>query len=242
MTDTRNSLTVTAVRRSLHGWPNPRMYGMLTADISGCVAFSLPVQRRNSQGLGIPAFFRSPLSPARCAAARWSGASPGGGTVLGYHHVSGTVLTAAQPVTRSLNPKGAVRNTQGERARAMPGQQQLIEGRPRRPMFHTGRRLMRQTVPTNSEGPFATLRSDNSARRFGPPASDSARRERRRFGLPLTPESGGPSRHPAALMAPTVNRARRRQELRHAQQDVDRCHPPGRDPGRRGPRQSRRRV
>src|SRR3954468_19513120 len=111
MTDTRNSLTVTAVRRSLHGWPNPRMYGMLTADISGCVAFSLPVQRRNSQGLGIPAFFRSPLSPARCAAARWSGASPGGGTVLGYQHVSGTVLTAAQPVTRSLNPKGAVCNT-----------------------------------------------------------------------------------------------------------------------------------
>jgi hypothetical protein len=163
-------------------------------------------------------------------------------TVPGYHHVSGTVLTAAQPVTRSLNPKGAVRNTQGERARAMPGQQQLIEGRPRRPMFHTGRRLMRQTVPTNSEGPFATLRSDNSARRFGPPASGSARRERRCFGLPLTPESGGPSRHPAALMAPTVNRARRRQELRHAQQDVDRCHPPGRDPGRRGPRQSRRRV
>jgi len=32
------------------------MYGMLTADIFGCVAFSLPVQRRNSQGLGIPAF------------------------------------------------------------------------------------------------------------------------------------------------------------------------------------------
>jgi len=32
------------------------MYGVLTADISGCVAFSLPVQRRNSQGLGIPAF------------------------------------------------------------------------------------------------------------------------------------------------------------------------------------------
>jgi len=32
------------------------MYGMLTADISGCVAFSLPVHRRNSQGLRIPAF------------------------------------------------------------------------------------------------------------------------------------------------------------------------------------------
>jgi hypothetical protein len=32
------------------------MYGVLTANISGCVAFSLPVQRGNSQGLGIPAF------------------------------------------------------------------------------------------------------------------------------------------------------------------------------------------
>jgi len=58
------------------------MYGVLTADISGCVAFSLPVQRRNSQGLGIPAFFRSPQRPARCAAARWSGSSPGGGRSL----------------------------------------------------------------------------------------------------------------------------------------------------------------
>jgi len=58
------------------------MYGVLTADISGCVAFSLPVQRRNSQGLGIPAFFRSPQRPARCAAARWSGSSPDGGRSL----------------------------------------------------------------------------------------------------------------------------------------------------------------
>jgi hypothetical protein len=34
------------------------MYGLLTANISGCVALSLPVQRRSPQGLRIPAFFR----------------------------------------------------------------------------------------------------------------------------------------------------------------------------------------
>ena len=31
----------------LHPGPNPRMYGVLTANTPGCVAFSLPVQRRN---------------------------------------------------------------------------------------------------------------------------------------------------------------------------------------------------
>ena len=190
--------------------------------------------------MGIPAFFCSPQRPARCAAARRNGASSGGGRFPATT-VSGTVLTATRPVTHPLNPEGAVLDPGRARTRhAWPAATDY--GRPRRPMFHTGRGLMRQTVPTNSEGPFATLRSENPARRCGPEASDSARRERRRFGLPLTPESGGPSRHPAARYAPTVNRARRRQELRHAQQDVDRCHPPGRDPGRRGPRQSRRRV
>ena len=31
----------------LHPAPNPRMYKVLTANTPGCVAFSLPVQRRN---------------------------------------------------------------------------------------------------------------------------------------------------------------------------------------------------
>ena len=31
----------------LHAGVNPRMYGVLTANTPGCVAFSLPVQRRN---------------------------------------------------------------------------------------------------------------------------------------------------------------------------------------------------
>jgi len=45
------------------------MYEVLTAVISGCVAFSLPVQRRNSQGLGIPAF-SVPLKDQRGARQR----------------------------------------------------------------------------------------------------------------------------------------------------------------------------
>jgi hypothetical protein len=107
----------------------------------------------------------------------------------------------------------------------------------------TGRRLMRQTVlPTRIHGRTATLRSESSARRLLPCGSCSAGRPGLRFGLPLTPESGGPSRHPAARHARTVLRARRRQESQNAQQNVDRRHPPGRDPGRCGPRQSRRRV
>ena len=45
-----------------------------------------------------------------------------------------------------------------------------------------------------------------------------------------------------ARHALTVIRARRRQESQNAQQNVDRCYPPGRDPGGCGPRQSRRRI
>src|SRR3954453_19477485 len=65
--------------------------------------------------------------PSKSSAVRGSEVDkPRRRTVPGYHHGSGTVLPAARPVTRCLNPKGTVRNTQGERARAMPGKQQLI--------------------------------------------------------------------------------------------------------------------
>jgi hypothetical protein len=110
-------------------------------------------------------------------------------------------------------------------------------------LFQTGRRLMRQTVlPTQPCGTTAPTRSHRSARHHVLSASRSARCSSLRFGLPLTPESGGPSRSPAAQYALTAIRARRLQEFQNAQQNVDRCHPPGRDPGRCGPRQSRRRV
>ena len=112
-----------------------------------------------------------------------------------------------------------------------------------RQRVQTGRRLMRQTVlPTMIHGRIAPMRSESSARRFAPRGSRSARRPGLRFGLPLTPESGGPSRQPAARYALTVIRVRRRHEFQNAQQNVDRCDPPGRDPGCRGTRQSRRRI
>ena len=44
-----------AVTLPLHGGANPRMYGVLTANTPGCVAFSLPVQRWNLPILEIPA-------------------------------------------------------------------------------------------------------------------------------------------------------------------------------------------
>jgi len=70
------------------------MYGVLTAVISGCVAFSLPVQRRNSQGLGIPAFSVS-LNDQRGARQRGEAdqAPAADGPRLPY--VPGAVLTAA---------------------------------------------------------------------------------------------------------------------------------------------------
>jgi hypothetical protein len=110
-------------------------------------------------------------------------------------------------------------------------------------VFHTGRRVMRHTMlPTESQGRPAPVRSDRSASCLAPLEIGLVGRPQSRFGLPLTPESGGPSRHPSARSALTATRARRLQELQNAEQNVDRCHSPGRDPGRRGPRQSRRRV
>jgi hypothetical protein len=132
----------------------------------------------------------------------------------------------------------------GGRLGAAPGCQRERQGGAFcRQHVQTGRRLMRQTVlPTKIQGRIASTRSESSARRFQSLGFRSAGRPGLRFGLPLPPESGGPSRHPAAQYARTVIRARRRQEFQNAQQNAHRCHPPGRDPGGRGPRQSRRRI
>ena len=112
-----------------------------------------------------------------------------------------------------------------------------------RQRVQTGRRLMRQTVlRIIIPGRFASMRSQGFVRRGDRTGLRSARRPGLRFGLPLTPESGGPSRLPAAQPAPRVRRACRHQEFKNAKQNVDRCHPPGRDPGRCGPWQPRRRV
>jgi hypothetical protein len=52
----------------LHVGPNPRMYRMLTAKTPGCVAFSLPVQRRNLLSTGDSSVFPIPPQPAQRAA------------------------------------------------------------------------------------------------------------------------------------------------------------------------------
>ena len=60
---------------------------------------------------------------------------------------------------------------------------------------------MRQTVlPTRIHGTIAPMRGETLARRTVPAGPRSARRQDLRFGLPLTPESGGPSRHRAAQL------------------------------------------
>jgi len=137
-----------------------------------------------------------------------------------------------EPADRSGAPFGA--------SRAVSNRQGGMCCRQR---VQTGRRLMRQTVlRIIIPGRFASMRSQGFVRRGDRTGIRSARRPGLRFGLPLTPESGGPSRLPAAQPAPRVRRARRHQEFKNAKQNVDRCHSPGRDPGRCGPWQSRRRV
>jgi len=60
----------------LHVGANRRMYKGLTAKTPGCVAFSLPVQRRNLLIQEIPASFRSLHRPAQRAADKEGGFEP----------------------------------------------------------------------------------------------------------------------------------------------------------------------
>src|SRR6476659_5620025 len=136
MTDIRNSPTVTAVRRSLARLVHSTYVRNADGRYFRWCRIHPPGEAPELSRFGNSSVFPFPSKSSAVRGSEVERGKPRRRTVPGYHHVSGTVLTAAQPVTRPLNPKGAVRNTQGERARAMPGQQQLIEGRPRRPMFH----------------------------------------------------------------------------------------------------------
>jgi hypothetical protein len=105
------------------------MYGMLTANNFRLCRIQPPGAAPELSRFGNSSVF---LFSSKTSAVRGSEAEQGKPrrrTVSGYHTVSGTVLTAMQPVTRLLNPKGTVL-IKGERARAMPGQQHLIEGGP----------------------------------------------------------------------------------------------------------------
>jgi len=225
--------------RPLHETAIPRMYGRLTANTPGCVAFSLPC---GAGAFDLRRFLRfSSLSRSQRSArpARRDGLEPERRPIPG--HSCSRDGEAIQPDIRTpagteCDPRRALRRHTLPSATNKAAFSVAI-------VFQTGRRLMRQTVlPTKIQGKSASTRNDSPARRFIPRTSGSARRPRLHFGLPLTPESGGPSRPPTARSALSVPRARRRQEFQNAQQNVDRRHPPGRDPGCRGPRQSRRRI
>jgi len=60
----------------LHGAPNPRMYEVLTANTPGCVAFSLPVQRRNLRSRRNLRLSRSLHSQRRARLTRSDGFEP----------------------------------------------------------------------------------------------------------------------------------------------------------------------
>ena len=62
----------------LHAGPNPRMYEVLTANTPGCVAFSLPVQRRNLRSRRNLRLSRSLHSQRRARLTRRAVSSPSG--------------------------------------------------------------------------------------------------------------------------------------------------------------------
>src|SRR5258708_5747130 len=68
------------------------MYRGLTANTPGCVAFSLPVQRRNLRNLEIPASFRSLRSQRSARLTRSGGFQPPRGPGPGHYLVSGTAF------------------------------------------------------------------------------------------------------------------------------------------------------
>ncbi len=101
------------------------MYGGLTANTPGCVAFSLPVQRRNLRSSGIPASFRS--LPSQCSARlTWSGGQARAVPVPGYHLVPGTASRHGITDYRAARHRYAMA---GERFGAAPGRQRQIRRR-----------------------------------------------------------------------------------------------------------------
>jgi hypothetical protein len=79
------------------------MYRGLTAKTPGCVAFSLPVQRRNLRTPRIPASFRSLRSQRSARLTRSGGFEPERRPVPGYHLVPGTASDTAEPIIGASN-------------------------------------------------------------------------------------------------------------------------------------------
>ena len=109
----------------LHQASNPRMYDVLTANTPGCVAFSLPVQRRNLRSRRNLRLSRS-LHSQRCARlTRRDGFEPERRPVPGNFQ-QGTILLQGRFKTRQnrISGPGSVRYAMaGERFGAAPGLQ-----------------------------------------------------------------------------------------------------------------------
>jgi hypothetical protein len=74
----------------------------LTVKTPGCVAFSLPVQRRNLRIQEIPASFRSLHGQRSARLTRSGGFEPERRPVPGYHLVPGATSDTARPIIRTL--------------------------------------------------------------------------------------------------------------------------------------------
>ena len=126
------------------------MYKGLTAKTPGCVAFSLPVQRRNFRNLGDSSVFPIPPQPAQRAADKeWR---------FRARAASGPRLPSCSRdgfrngITDYPGRKARYAIA-GERLGAAPGLQRQTRRRFCRQRVQTGRRLMRQTVlPTMIHG------------------------------------------------------------------------------------------
>src|SRR6185437_5651462 len=167
---------------------NPRMYGMLTANSPSCVVFSLLVQRRNLRCRGFQRLFPVPPRPAQRAADMEWRFEPERRPSQGHFRPGIVPDTTNRLPGREvpIRPAGFV---------AMPAPSATDKAvSPPPKSVQTGRRLMRQTVlPTPIQSRTAPTRSESLARHLALDGSCSARRAALRFGLPFTPESGGPS-------------------------------------------------
>ena len=112
------------------------MYRGLTVKTPGCVAFSLPVQRRNLRTQMVPASFRSLHSQRSARLTRSGGFEPRRRPVPGYHLVPGTAFRHGITDYPGCRARYAMA---GERFGAAPGLQR-----------QTRRRFL---PPTCSDGP-----------------------------------------------------------------------------------------
>jgi len=216
--------------RALPERPARRMYGLLTIETSGCIAFSLPVQSiRIDQALVIDAkpLTVKPLIPSAPIAS------------------DGT-----QPAPRFLGALDQLLKPPAGRGRAKPASpqsQRVLPRQSRRKIFA----MARKPSPTDQRADAHMRLSNEPQNRqmYQPPGVV-------RGGGPAARDFGHgqafrPSHHPRIRW--TVKQADRSsgdglfppsrlQEFHNAQQDAYRCHPPGGDPGCGRSRQPRRRV